>query len=93
VQSNRRAVCRPTSVLGLPNEPENLGLLALVLVRDSRRDALVNSSGELVPLEEQDRSTWRAQQIEEGLWLVERALRMGHAAPPPRPQTRSPRRL
>jgi len=63
----------------LPNEPENLGLLALMLLHDSRRDARVNSSGELVPLEEQDRSTWHARQIEEGLQLVEKALRMGHA--------------
>ena len=63
----------------LPNEPENLGLLALMLLHDSRRDARVNSSGELVPLEEQDRSTWHAQQIEEGLQLVEKALRMGNA--------------
>jgi len=63
----------------LPSEPENLGLLALMLLHDSRRDARVNSSGELVPLEEQDRSTWHAQQIEEGLSLVEKALRMGNA--------------
>ena len=62
----------------LPNQPENLGLLALMLLHDSRRDARVNSSGELVPLEEQDRSTWHAQQIEEGLQLVEKALRMGN---------------
>jgi RNA polymerase sigma-70 factor (ECF subfamily) len=61
----------------LPDQPENLGLLALMLLHDSRRDARVNSLGELVPLEEQDRSTWHMAQIEEGLWLVERALRMG----------------
>jgi len=63
----------------LPNEPENLGLLALMLVHDSRRDARVNPAGELVPLEEQDRSLWHASQIAEGLQLVEKALRMGKA--------------
>lgn len=65
----------------LPSEPENYGLLALMLLHDSRRDARVNSAGELVPLEEQDRSTWHSDQIEEGLQLVERALLMGNAGP------------
>ena len=65
----------------MPNEPENLGLLALMLLHDSRRDARVNSAGELVPLEDQDRSAWHAQQIEEGLSLVEKALRLGRAGP------------
>jgi len=65
----------------LANEPENLGLLALMLLHDSRRDARINDAGELVPLEEQNRSTWYSAQIEEGLQLVERALRMGNAGP------------
>ena len=65
----------------MPNEPENLGLLALMLLHDSRRDARVNSAGELVPLEEQDRCAWHAAQIEEGLQLVEKSLRMGRAGP------------
>jgi RNA polymerase sigma-70 factor (ECF subfamily) len=65
----------------MPNEPENLGLLALMLLHDSRRDARANASGELVPLEEQDRSTWHAAQIEEGLQLVEKSLRMGRVGP------------
>jgi RNA polymerase sigma-70 factor (ECF subfamily) len=65
----------------MPSEPENFGLLALMLLHDSRRDARVNAAGELVPLEEQDRSIWHAAQIEEGLFLVERALRMGKAGP------------
>jgi len=58
----------------LPGEPENLGLLALMLIQDSRRDARVNDRGELLTLEEQDRSLWHKDQIEEGLSLVERAL-------------------
>ena len=65
----------------MPNEPENLGLLALMLLHDSRRDARVNAAGELVPLEEQDRSAWHSAQIEEGLQLVEKSLRMGRVGP------------
>jgi RNA polymerase sigma-70 factor (ECF subfamily) len=65
----------------MPNEPENLGLLALMLLHDSRRDARVNAAGELVPLEEQDRSTWHGAQIEEGLRLVEKSLLMGRVGP------------
>ena len=61
----------------MPGQPENFGLLALMLLHDSRRDARVNAAGELVPLEEQDRSTWHRDQIEEGLRLVEQALRLG----------------
>jgi RNA polymerase sigma-70 factor (ECF subfamily) len=65
----------------LPREPEILGLLALMLLHDSRRDARVNGAGELVPLEEQDRSLWHSDQIEEGLHLVEKALCSGNAGP------------
>jgi len=65
----------------LPHEPENMGLLALMLLHDSRRDARVNLSGELIPLEEQDRSLWHAGQIYEGLRLVESALRAGAVGP------------
>jgi RNA polymerase sigma-70 factor (ECF subfamily) len=57
-----------------PDDPENLGLLALMLLHDSRRDARTNAVGGLIPLEEQDRSLWKAEQIEEGVRLVERAL-------------------
>ncbi len=60
----------------LPKEPENVGLLALMLLQDSRRDARINQQGDLVPLEEQDRARWHGEQIQEGVALVERALRM-----------------
>ena len=60
----------------MPHEAENLGLLALMLLHDSRRHARVNSLGELVPLEEQDRSAWDHERIREGLDLVEKALRL-----------------
>jgi RNA polymerase sigma-70 factor (ECF subfamily) len=65
----------------LPAEPENIGLLALMLLHDSRRDARVNSAGELVTLEEQDRSPWNQEQIGEGVTLVEKALRMHSVGP------------
>jgi len=58
----------------LPNEPENMGLLALMLLQDSRRDARVNYRGELVTLEDQDRSRWDAAEIAEGVQLVQAAL-------------------
>jgi RNA polymerase sigma-70 factor (ECF subfamily) len=65
----------------LPNEPENLGLLALMLLQDSRRSARVNDRGELVTLEEQDRSLWDRTEIEEGVRLVERALASARVGP------------
>ena len=55
-------------------EPEAMGLLALMLLHDSRRAARVSTSGELVPLEQQDRTLWNRAQIAEGAALVERAL-------------------
>ncbi len=64
----------------MPDEPENLGLLALMLLHDSRREARVRE-GQLVTLEEQDRTLWDRSQIAEGLDLVERALRLGQVGP------------
>ncbi|GAC1358496.1 MAG: RNA polymerase sigma factor [Ktedonobacteraceae bacterium] len=55
-------------------EPEALGLLALMLLHDSRRNARVSSEGAMIVLEEQDRSLWDKTQIEEGIALLERAL-------------------
>ena len=65
----------------LPDVPENLGLLALLLIQDSRREARINKRGELLTLEEQDRSLWHRDQIEEGLRLVEKALRTRNPGP------------
>lgn len=62
-------------------DPELLGLLALMLLHDSRSHARVNSEGELMPLEEQDRSLWKQDQIQEGIALVEKALQMRRAGP------------
>ena len=57
----------------MPDESETLGLLALMLLNDARRDARV-SEGVLVPLDEQDRSLWDEQQILEGRELLGRAV-------------------
>jgi len=55
-------------------EPEAMGLLALMLLHDARRATRTTAAGELIPLEEQDRSRWNQTQIEEGVALVQRAL-------------------
>lgn len=61
-------------LLGLTPEPEAAGLLALMLLHDSRRAARTSPAGELILLEDQDRSLWNRGQIAEGVALVERAL-------------------
>ncbi len=65
----------------MPDEPDALGLLALMLLHDARRDARVGSEGELVLLADQDRGRWDRSQIEEGSALLERALRMRRPGP------------
>jgi RNA polymerase sigma-70 factor, ECF subfamily len=65
----------------MPDMPENLGLLALMLLHDSRRETRVNAEGELVPLDGQDRSFWDHEQIDEGCRLVEAALRQHSVGP------------
>ena len=65
----------------MPDEPEALGLLALMRLHDSRRDARVGDGGELVLLEDQDRSRWDGAAIAEGSGLVERALAIGGDGP------------
>ena len=57
----------------MPDEPEALGLLALMLLHHSRRDARLDEAGDLVLLEDQDRSRWHAGEIAEGAALAERA--------------------
>jgi RNA polymerase sigma-70 factor, ECF subfamily len=58
----------------MPDEAEVLGVLALMLFHDSRRDARTSSTGELVLLEDQDRARWDRQKIGEGGRVLERAL-------------------
>ena len=83
----RRDLCSEAIRLGrvlielMPDEPEVLGLTALMLLHDSRRHARVSRNGDLVLLEDQDRSSWDRAAIEEGANLVERALRGGRPGP------------
>jgi RNA polymerase sigma-70 factor, ECF subfamily len=83
----RRELCaeaiRLAGVLAtlLPREPEVIALRALLVLQDSRRDARVGSNGELVLLEDQDRTKWDRAAISEGLRLLERALQAGPPGP------------
>jgi RNA polymerase sigma-70 factor, ECF subfamily len=79
----RREMCAEAIRLGrvlcelLPRQGEARALLGLMLLHDSRTDARVSANGELILLEEQDRSLWRWDEIREGTQLVEAALRNG----------------
>jgi RNA polymerase sigma-70 factor, ECF subfamily len=83
----RRELCQEAIRLGrilmqlLPDEPEVTGLLALMLLQDSRRETRVDAAGNLVTLEEQDRSRWDRAEIAEGTTLVESALRRRRPGP------------
>ncbi|MGW4753707.1 RNA polymerase sigma factor [Streptomyces chartreusis] len=65
----------------MPDEPEVAGLLALMLLVESRRGARQDEHGELVPLPEQDRGLWDRDLIAEGQSLVRRCLRLGRPGP------------
>src|SRR5690606_17694037 len=62
-------------------EPEAIGLLALMLLHESRRAARTSPEGDLILLEDQDRSLWNREQIAEGLALVQRALALPGVGP------------
>jgi RNA polymerase sigma-70 factor (ECF subfamily) len=62
-------------------EPEALGLLALMLLHESRRGARTTASGDLILLEDQDRTLWNREQIAEGSALVERSLKSRRLGP------------
>jgi RNA polymerase sigma-70 factor, ECF subfamily len=65
----------------MPGEPEALGLLALLLLQDSRRAARVDQAGDPVTLEDQDRSSWDRAAIEEGLQVLQAAAGRGQPGP------------
>ncbi len=68
-------------LVALMPEPESIGLLALMLLQESRRAARTSPTGDLVLLKDQDRSRWDHDQIAEGSALVERALASRRAGP------------
>ncbi|MBV9383219.1 MAG: RNA polymerase sigma factor [Streptosporangiaceae bacterium] len=65
----------------MPGEPEARGLLALMLLQDSRRAARLDDAGELVTLEDQDRTRWNHAEIGEGRQVLESALSSGKPGP------------
>jgi RNA polymerase sigma-70 factor (ECF subfamily) len=65
----------------MPDEAEALGLLALMLLQDSRREARTGPNGELVLLEDQDRALWSRARIDEGLRVLDRAVALGSPGP------------
>ena len=79
----RRQLCQEAIRLGrllaglLPDDPEVLGLLALMLLMDSRSGSRIGEDGFLIRLEQQDRSRWNRDQIQEGVQLMRRVLRLG----------------
>jgi RNA polymerase sigma-70 factor, ECF subfamily len=83
----RRELCAEAIRLGrlladlMPDEPEALGLLSLVLLQDSRRAARVDRAGELLTLEDQDRGLWDQAVIEEACKMLDRAVRLRRPGP------------
>jgi len=83
----RAELCREAIRLGrivvelMPSEAEVLGLLALMLLHDARRTARVSLDGELVPLEEQDRTQWIRAQIDDGCQQLDHAMRLKRPGP------------
>jgi RNA polymerase sigma-70 factor, ECF subfamily len=83
----RGELCREAIRLGrvlgslMPDEPEVLGLLALMLFHDARRETRTGPGGELVLLEDQDRGAWDRARIDEGRELLDRAMRMRRVGP------------
>ena len=65
----------------MPDEPEALGLLALMLLHHARRAGRVDDAGDVITLEHQDRGLWDTSEIDEGLAVLDAALRHGRAGP------------
>ena len=73
-------LCRALAGL-LPQSAEALGLLALMLLHDARREARLDAAGELVLLDEQDRARWDQAKIQEGIAVLDQALALGNPGP------------
>jgi RNA polymerase sigma-70 factor (ECF subfamily) len=72
-------LCR--KLVDLISTPESLGLLALLLLQESRRASRVTAKGDLIPLENQDRSLWDQHLIREGMQLIHQAVMSGRMGP------------
>lgn len=75
------AIRLATLLLDLLPDPEVMGLLGLMLLHESRREARTTADGDLILLDDQDRSIWNRQQIEDGSALAEQALASGTIGP------------
>lgn len=86
-QPEHRTLCREAIRLArliatlMPDEPEALGLVALVLLHDSRSAARYDAAGDVVLLAEQDRGRWNRAEIAEAVGLLDRSLRLGGPGP------------
>lgn len=86
-QPEHRALCAEAIRLAklvatlMPDEPEALGLVALVLLHDSRGAARFDAAGDVVLLADQDRTRWDSAEITEAVGVLERALRFGEPGP------------
>lgn len=78
---SREAIRLGRLLVELTGDAEATGLLALMLLQDARRDARTDADGELVLLEDQDRSRWNREQVVEGLSLVDRVIVAGELGP------------
>lgn len=72
-------LCR--RLVDLMSTPESLGLLALLLLQESRKEARVTKNGDLIPLDQQDRSIWDKELIREGMQLIHHAIMSGRIGP------------
>jgi RNA polymerase sigma-70 factor (ECF subfamily) len=83
----RKELCAEAIRLGrllvelMPDEPEALGLLSLMLLQDSRRAARLDSAGDVVTLDDQDRGLWDVERIEEACRVLDRAVRLRRPGP------------
>jgi RNA polymerase sigma-70 factor, ECF subfamily len=75
------AIFLSRKLVDLISTPESLGLLALLLLQESRRKSRVTEEGDLIPLEKQDRSLWDQNLIREGMQLINQAVMSGRLGP------------
>jgi RNA polymerase sigma-70 factor, ECF subfamily len=75
------AIFLSRKLVDLVSTPESLGLLALLLLQESRRESRVTKDGDLIPLENQDRSLWNQNLISEGVQLINQVVMSGRLGP------------
>jgi len=75
------AIFLSRKLVELVSTPESLGLLALLILQESRRESRVTKTGDIIPLEDQDRSLWDQHLIREGVQLIQTAVMSGRLGP------------